>query len=230
MHDVRLKIVEKNEILGLIRGAGLNLRDFSWSGDDSSEHDESGAVYFTVSVLRHLPTDYYCKFGGDWVEISPGPDQRVEMEPHQGAWGIKREVAKLWLEELRKEVDAPDLWASIAGETALARAASSPSLENRSFTPDEMRRVAAGLEEIKRHLIEGQHFTQGQREYVDEQFRYFREACDRLGRKDWLNLVFGGLVSLVIELALDPKKTKGILRLAGTAFQFLWVSIHGFLP
>jgi hypothetical protein len=136
-HDVRLKKTEKNAILHLIDTAGLNPLDFVWTEDESNEDDESGAVYFTISVLTHRPTGYLCRFGGIGMEISPGPDKRVEAVEHLDSWETKSRVVQVWLEELREEVAAPDLWAIIGQEKALSTAAASTRLDNRSFTAAE---------------------------------------------------------------------------------------------
>ena len=66
-------------------------------------------------------------------------------------------------------------------------------------------------------------------ETVEREFAYQREASVRLGRKDWLNSFIGNMMSLVIGLMLDPVKAKGILRLAGEAFQSLWGMAAGYL-
>jgi hypothetical protein len=54
----------------------------------------------------------------------------VEAEQHHDNWQIKRAAAQLWLEELRKEVDAPDLWATVGQEKALSTAAASARLDD----------------------------------------------------------------------------------------------------
>jgi len=42
-----------------------------------------------------------------------------------------------------------------------------------------------------------------------------KESAERLGRKDWLNVLLGGLFGLAVTLVLDPEKAKGLLSLAG---------------
>jgi len=49
-----------------------------------------------------------------------------------------------------------------------------------------------------------------------------KESAERLGRKDWLNILLGGLFGLAVTLALEPEKARGLLGLAGTVFQSLW--------
>jgi hypothetical protein len=86
------------------------------------------------------------------------------------------------------------------------------------------------LDEIKGYLLEGQQFAAEQCASIEREFAYLRESSERLGRKDWLNNLLGGLVGLAIGLALDPEKARGLLRLAGAVFQSLWGTGHNLLP
>jgi len=229
LFDVRLKTTEKSGIYLLVQQSGLNLANFDWADEESEEWIDTDSLEFKISVLTHRPTGYYCKFGGTHIEYSPGPDQRVETVNHRDRWAVKSGVTQVWLEELRREVDAPDLWATIGQEKALSTAAST-TLDNRLFTAAEQNLIAAKLDEIKGYLLEEQQFAAEEAEFVEQRFAYFKESSTRMGRKDWLNLLLGGLVSLAIGLALDPEKARGLLRLAGVVFQSLWGMAQGYLP
>ncbi len=229
MHDVRLKRVERNEILALIDQVGLNPLEFEWKEQDTEDWIDMDTIRFRCSVLSHKPTGYFCKFGGLRVEFSPGPDKRVEADEHRDVWNIKRNVAQLWLEELSKEVEAPDMWAALAHEKILPALAASPAIDNRHFTAQDERFIAAKLEEIKGYLMEARQFDHVEATTVEQEFEYLKQASKKFGRKDWLNLLLGGLVSLAITLALDPEKTRGLLRLAGTLLQSLWGSGQAYL-
>lgn len=126
-------------------------------------------------------------------------------------------------------MDAPDLWASVIQEKALPTAAASASVDNRPFSPDERRLITAKLDEIKVFLIAGQHFATEQAEAVEREFAYLKESSKRMGRKDWLNILLGGLFGLAVTLALDPEKARGLMRLAGAVFQSLWGAAQAYL-
>ena len=128
---------------------------------------------------------------------------------------------------VKLESDAPDLWATIGQEKALSTAAASADLDNRPFTAAEQSLIATKLCEIKAHLLEDQEFAAEQAATIEREFAYLKEAAGRTGRKDWLNILLGGLISLAIGLALDPEKARGLLRLVGTVFQSLWGMAQG---
>ena len=230
MLDVRLKKSEKSEIFLLVQESGLTLADFIWTDEKSNECESIEAVQFLTSVLTHRPTEYFCKFGGYRMWYSPGRKERVHTESHYSRWADKRAVAQLWLEELRKEVDAPDLWATIGQEKALSAAAASPDLDNRPFTAAEQQLIATKLDEIKTYLLEGQQVDKKQAEYVEGEFAYLRKSAARFGRKDWLRVLLGVLIGQAVNLALDPAKVRGLFSLAGAAFQSLWGMAQGVLP
>ena len=84
-----------------------------------------------------------------------------KVKKHHDNWSEKRDAAKLWLRELGKEVDAPDLWATIGQEYALSTAVSA-TLDNEPFTAAEQYLIATKLDEIKGHILEGQQFAADQ--------------------------------------------------------------------
>jgi hypothetical protein len=229
MLDVRLKKTEKSEIFLLVQQSGLNPADFSWTDEDTEEWIDMDSVRFRISVLTHRPTEYYCKFGGTRVEFSPGPHKRVEADDHRDVWNIKGNVANLWLEELKKELDAPDLWASIGQEKVLSTAASSADLDNRPFTASEQSFIAVKLDEIRGYILEGQQLNSQEAEFVQREFADLKDSSRRFGRKDWLRVLLGVLIGQVINLALSPDKARGLFALGGTALQSLWGVAHGCL-
>ncbi len=229
MHDVRLRTTQRNEILHIIRFLGLDPLEFEWTDEKQDEYVDDETVHFMVSVLTHRPTGYFCRFGGFRVHFSPGHEVREQTE-HRNSWPDTVEAARGWLNELQKEVDAPDLWASIGQEKALSTAASSSTTDNRPFTASEQGLIATKLDEIKGYLLAGQQFSAAQAEYVEREFADLKESSTRIGRKDWLRVLMGVLVGQAINLALDPQKAKGLLQLAGSAFQWVWGVGQNYLP
>jgi hypothetical protein len=227
--DAALRTTEKNLVFSLLNEFGFDPADFEWSEIEREEFvQRRHSRTFRVSVLKHRRSQYYMIFGGVHVVISPGITRKVDGEEHLGQWGFKENYCRIWLNELRKEVDAPDLWASVGQERMLSNAASSTS-ENQPFNPSERNTIAAQLHELKRYLLAGHQFQAEQAEFIEGQFKYLKEASERLGRKDWLNVALSGFVGLIVELALDPDKAKGLLAMAGTLFQWIWSGTQGLI-
>ena len=58
-----------------------------------------------------------------------------------------------WLAFLKREIEAPDLWAAILQEKRLLRITSEAPIPNTQFTPEEKQYVIRQLDEIKQQLI-----------------------------------------------------------------------------
>jgi hypothetical protein len=122
-----------------------------------------------------------------------------------------------------------DLWVTVAEENVLSATASSASLDNSPFTAAEQLLIATRLNEIKTYLLEGQQFAAEQAKFIERRFEYFMESSTRMGRKDWLNVLFPGLFTVIVGVALAPDAARLLLRLAATAFQSLWGMAQGLL-
>lgn len=227
--DATLTKIQKNQILQLILQYGPPPNDFQWTESEQEEWSELDRWTYRVSVLTHRPSGYFCVFGAHTITTCPGLCKKIEQFRHENNWRKKETACGKWLVIVKQETDAPDLWATIGQEKALSTAASSVRLDNRPFSPAEEKLIATKLDEIKAYLLEGQEFAAEQAETIEREFSYLKESAERMGRKDWLNILLGGLFGLAVTLALEPEKARGLLQLAGTVFQSLWGIAQGIL-
>ena len=235
--DKRLLPTQKNALAKIAQKMGFSVDEFEWIEEDMWEHhlnytNSEGTVYprfdrqYRVSVLKQKRSGYFCKFGFITLEYSPAKatitDKRIFSKDSE-----RLALFREWLRLLRRE-DVPDTWGSLVQETMLPRASFSAP-DNRPFTSSEQALIEAKLNEIKAFLMEGEQFNSAQAEYIHQEFEYLKESSRRFGRKDWLRVLLGVLVGQAINLALDPTKAKGLLRVAGAAFQSLWGAAQAYL-
>jgi hypothetical protein len=229
-NDATLLKTQKNEVLAMLHDAGLRPEEFGWTTKEYVERSRYGPTHYTISLLRHVAERYYCEFlPNGALSYSPGEEHAVDFQEVEGGWSDIREALGLWLRCLHRQLTAPDLWASIGQESVLSTAASS-TVDNQPFTATEQHLIATKLDEIKGHILENQQFAADQAEFVEERFAYFKESSTRMGRKDWLNVLYGGLITVIVGVALAPDAAKSLLRLAAAAFQSLWGMAQGQLP
>src|SRR5260221_1281756 len=122
--DATVTKTQRNADLELILGAGFDATDFEWSEVNLGESYIGSETLYSVSCLTHRSTEYYFVFGESSVKCSPGSRSKVEREYKVNLWSVKFNTFRIWLQRLRQEVDAPDLWAEVGKERQASHSAS----------------------------------------------------------------------------------------------------------
>jgi hypothetical protein len=227
--DATLTISKKDRLFRMLTGMNFDPADFNWSDKTQEEWDGLAAHKFIVSELKYKRWDYSFSFGYYGVIACPGQDRKIEKWTHQDNWEYQEQRFEEWLRRLRNEINAPNLWASVGQEKILSNAVSSPTLNNLPFDQVEHELIHGKLDEIKAFVYQAQQLDAAQSKFVEQEFAYLKEASGRMGRKDWLTLLAGGFMSMIVGLALEPATARGLLALAGSAFQSLWGVTQAYL-
>lgn len=204
---------QANQVFEAISLAEWNPVDFQWQAipGPASSH--------TVSRITHLSSDYYFIFdnakGGFYSKWSPGEQTLVQTQSC-GTWLTQLQVFKSWLNYLRRETESPDLWSAISKEAQVLESAANADTSNAVFTSEEKTYIVQGINEIKQFLLTGHKVDP---ELVEARLNYLIESSERVGRKDWINLLISVLVGIVISAALPPETTRELFRFAGTVLR-----------
>jgi len=200
---------QKNLILQAIVDIGLSASEFEWLVKDS-QHIKS-----KISSLRHGTTEFFFDFEiyrGDHYSIrSPGKTMIVEAS-YSGSWEEQWAYVKFWLEYLKREIESPDLWGAIAQESELINAANSEN-DNTPFNEGEKKNIVSGINEIRQYLIEVHKISA---ELIEPRLKYLEESSGRLGRKDWINVLFSVIIGIILNATVTPESSREILRFVGT--------------
>jgi hypothetical protein len=217
---------QRNDVLSVLRQQGLEPSDFEW-GEEESSHSKGKMV----SVLIHRPSLYWYKFDFVFAEFkewrqgkySPGKESPQAGSFKFSEWKNHLEVMRTeWLPNIKREIEAPDLWAAVSQEKQLVEAASSSKAENTPFTPKELGYISQQLDEIKEFLFKTQPFDAEQKHFVEVRIRYLEESASRVGRVDWLNLVIATLFGIGVQAALPPDTIRELFRFVGSALSQLF--------
>lgn len=123
-----------------------------------------------------------------------------------------------WAANVRRISELPDRWADIKrSETLIADIQGSQGAENTPFTQDEQAQIAAQLDRIRETLADRFELSRGQVEHIAERLDEAEQASKRMGRKDWLLLFGGSVLSLILTDVVTP----------GIAEHIFTVVIHG---
>lgn len=222
MEEFKLLKTQRNQVAQAIVEARLNLSDFEWQ---TFNYDTGDSVY-SSPMLVHLPTRFFCQLGkvGDLRSVRYSP---AHEDQYFEAYGIKDWAKQLvfvhkWLSNLKREMDAPDLWAVLVQEKQLSEAASSEAIKNTPFAEHELTHISASVAEIKEFLFRTQELNESHQAFVTARLNYLEGASRRgVGRVDWFNLTVSVLTSIVLQVGLNPDAARELFRIAGGTLQSL---------
>jgi hypothetical protein len=126
-----------------------------------------------------------------------------------------------WLGRVRREYDAPDLWAMALQDRKFLQ----PSVvegTNTEFTPDERGYISARLDEIRNFALASADLTIEQRELIEAEIEYTKEATKRLGRTDWKSVLVGVFFTIVVAATVTPDRAQQLLHMMAEAFTPLY--------
>jgi hypothetical protein len=206
---------QANDVLAIVMRHGFDPSAFRWSIEPSM-HGQG-----TASRLTHTPTSSFYLFdngGGPnnrrhVALFSPGPSE-ISEHRYFNLWAAHYGHCESWIAALRREVDAPDLWASVQGERALWEATESTK-ENTPLSIEEAEQVRVGIHEIRQFLLQIAADNKTHQAIVERRLDYLMASARRVGRIDWVNLAVGAIVSIVVQLGLTPEAGHEVLRMAG---------------
>lgn len=212
---------QRNDVFLAVQASGLDPKDFDWEEVLSAQNKRS-----LVSRLRHSPTGFHFHFdltagGSHWCKYAPG-SSTPSLVATPGSWTAQVMHVSQWLGYLKRETEAPDLWATLSGGSALTEvAASAQPGENTPFTRGELQQVEASLAQIRAAIIASHPLTADRLERIDANLKYLRESAERLGRKDWLNVAVSVVINIIMTSAVPPETGRHILTVAGSVLS--WV-------
>jgi hypothetical protein len=205
-----------NDVFTLAQEAGLNPEDF-----ERKLVYSQGTPMYSVWAIIHRPTGSYYVFDGKFIPAArtdtttqlidvmhPGRHLSVQSEKVT----IAGQVLKDWMRLVKNEASQPDLWQTAQVGQGVMKAAAAES--NQPFSPTEQESIAKRLTEIEQHLKSLAELGPVQQTYVENQFKYLADAAKRTGRKDWLNLAIGVIISLIIEIAPTKEVGQSFFRFA----------------
>jgi hypothetical protein len=190
--------------------------------------------------ITHEPTKGFFAFGDElggtaWsVPGYPGKTSQTGrgMNTPSPGWDKKIFYFKTWLKDLKDLLVAvaeyratPDLWSSTRSEIAVFERFGAAGLENRPFTLEEQKYVAAQLQELKTFITRTGQIEESKLVQIEARLRYLAEASTRMGRKDWLGILIATIFAIVISGLFAPERANELLGFAAALFE----SLYGFV-
>jgi hypothetical protein len=208
---------QKNDAFRWVVQSGFDPRDFevgnaTW-GDDAActrfAYRDS-AFFLDVSTVR----------GSFSLRHSPGSS---EVLTHQMSLGSDFHAVErpflAWLAYLRREVEAPDLWA-MAQEGPTLFFVGGVATDNDPFTAPELAQIAAAVERTRVYLVE--NGVEGEAlEDANRKLDYLVEVSRRSGRFDWANIAFSTAWGVAVAAAFDPDRARVLFEILAAPVRHL---------
>lgn len=208
--DYTLLKTQKNEVFMILRERGFEPANFSWVADYLEVSDA------LVSRLNYLDGKYYFQFkmygesGECW--FSPGQEMAVHREPAPFWMGQKNSV-KFWSDYLKREIDAPDLWAEMEKYKTSVSIALPEKLLNEPIPANEAEKISEQLSSLADKIEKQFELTNEQNQFVRSKLNYLAEAAKRQRSMDWAHTLIGVSVTIAMGLALAPDQAKELWEL-----------------
>jgi hypothetical protein len=218
MKDYLVLTSQKNDTLECIREAGLNPLSFEWGEAKTNYPLED----YTVSILRHLGSDFYFKFdraleGHYMPRFFPGQDRSFEVSESKKKWNDVLDDLAGRLSCLKREF-APDLWGQLKDFAPDETFIGTAEISNAPFSDSEAENVIKSLDKLQAQIEENFKLQGDQLAFVSRQIEYLKDAAKRQGRKDWVHTSIGVIVTIATFLALSPEKAKLLWDLIRSCF------------
>jgi len=171
---------------------------------------KGSAFFFDVSTVRQSYS----------VRHSPGASElftHVTGFP-QDFQAVERPFTA-WLSYLRREVEAPDLWAMVHGGPTLFSAGGVVT-NNDPFTAPELAKIVEAVDRARAYLAEVGVTGDVLRE-ANSKLDYLVAASRRSGRFDWANVAFSIAWSIALAAAFGPDQARVLFETLATAVRQL---------
>jgi hypothetical protein len=199
---------QRNEIFETIAARGLDpasceLTDHTFTIGNQAElvHRPTGSHFTTWHTPPRLDT-YNAEM------VVGGADQ---VGCARVGWDQLMVELGTWADEVRYEMNAPDLWAELRQVPEVLAASQTTDASNAPFTPNEQSEISRRLDEIKKLVQERFELTDEQLAVIDQRLDDAEEASKRLGRKDWIMMFYGSVMSTFMTDAVPPTVIQTVL-------------------
>ena len=119
-----------------------------------------------------------------------------------------------WLEYLKREVEAPDLWASLAQEQEMLGVEPAEAV-NTPFNAEEQAQIKQGVDQLRSYLTDTYSLAGENLRVVNAKLDYLIGASKELGRVHWKDIFISTVISIAWQLALPAPGFHDMFRFAG---------------
>jgi hypothetical protein len=158
-------------------------------------HSASGSAAYIYLPKQPESPDY-----GFESRVTDGPSGNWDHVK----WDKVLQHVEHWAREVEYVSKTPDFWEELRRPPEILAAVQRGEVSNAPFTPDEQAEISHRLDGIKQLVREKFELTEQQLAAIDQRLDDAKEACGRLGRKDWLMVFYGAVMSTFMTDEIPP--------------------------
>jgi hypothetical protein len=197
---------QRNSIFRAIEASGLDVAqcELDVDGDTCTVFERrSGATL----VVTHSEHHHLVKW-----DIPDGSNEQGGLRYTQ--WRDVLEAAGTWGRAVQYVVEVPDLWEELKELHEILAAAGTAAAGDAHFNYAEQAEIAKTLDEIKKFVREHYSLTPEQAAAIEEKIDALIEAATKVGRKDWLMILYGTIFTLMMTDLVATPIARHILEMA----------------
>lgn len=213
---------QKNEVLKIIQKSGLEPANFLWvigkyivPSDDILTRGLIDNEY-EVPKLIYKYSQFHFQFemlnGRHHCTFSPGREKPFEIQS-PGSWLYLTNHIEEWLHYLKREIEAPDLWAEMEKYRISVSLALPEQVRNEPIPAYEAEEIANKLQELADKIDEQFDLDTEQNQFVRSKLDYLANAAKRQPSMDWVHTSIGVYVTIAMSLTLAPDKAGELWQL-----------------
>ena len=203
---------QKNQVFRILVDNNLDPGEFNWTDNDEGLFGVQPSFDQPTPMLLHSKTRYYFRFGmlrnSHRSEYSPGSDRLVAAS-YPGTWEGQLKDLKNWAENLKRELDEPDLWGRVGLWLSTYQMRREPSADapDEPFASDVLPAVLACLKNIETEICEIRSFQALEQAYIHEKFEELALNATSQSKTSWMQTLIGVMFSLSGQLNFSLQQT-----------------------
>jgi len=207
--DVPFDVRERNDLFKAISLVGADMATFecSYKRRDASIHHLPTCSVFTVS--RQLNGSFTMRW-----QITDGPDSDGRNEdgiPVERRWGDVLRSLSAWARELKYNAENRDLWEELKQTSAALTRIQQEDVADAPFTADARAEIAGRIKEIKQEARTNPDLPAEQVTGIERKLDDLVGASERVGRKDWLTMLYGAAFGMIVNDTVPPHVVQSII-------------------
>jgi tetrahydromethanopterin S-methyltransferase subunit G len=194
----------RDDLYREITGVGLDMTAFGFEyGTEAASitHRPTGSTFKVTETFGPTPFDL------QW-QVPDGPSSDPGDSYRQ--WTEVLRLLNHWAGEVKYITENVDLWAELQGSRDLL-ILDQGDIPNASFTRAEQAAISRRVEEIKQQARENPELTARQISGIEQKLDDIVKAGERVGRKDWLTMLYGAAFGMIVNDTVPAHVVQGII-------------------